>query len=82
MDVGQLLPRDFQHDRKIHRDQTTPRLVDLIQKLIGEADNTSIGDKLKHNASLGVNLLRLVNSAAMDLTTISVLRQLPLLPVM
>lgn len=44
-------------------------ILDLIQKLIGEADNETIGETLKHHASIGVNLLRLVNSAAMDLVT-------------
>jgi EAL and modified HD-GYP domain-containing signal transduction protein len=44
-------------------------VLELIQKLIAEEENAIIGETLKRNASLGVNLLRLVNSASMALVS-------------
>lgn len=44
-------------------------VLELIQKLIAEEENAVIGETLKRNASLGVNLLRLVNSASMALVS-------------
>ncbi len=41
-------------------------ILDLIQRLMADDDNVVISDTLKRNASLSVNLLRLVNSASME----------------
>ncbi len=47
-------------------DPARHELLDLIQKLVGEAENAAISEVLKRNPSLSMNLLRLVNSAALS----------------
>ena len=41
-------------------------VLDLIRKLMGERENREIAEVLKRNPSLSMNLLRLVNSAALS----------------
>ncbi|MFT5443606.1 MAG: c-di-GMP-related signal transduction protein [Myxococcota bacterium] len=44
-------------------------VLDLIQKLIADVENEVLVEILKHNPTLSVNLLRLVNSASMALAS-------------